>query len=182
MRVLRLAAVRSYVVIAAATVLLPLALGLLIPQSASATSTTTTTSADLVTTITPTFEKHTEFLGSICPCHFGFRAVVTNDGPDAAQNTVVSVSGGPITSVSFSVTPQANCTTSGDTFSCSSLRAGATVTAAISVTTHWCLAHVCAGSVTATASSVTPDPNTANNTATGEWEIVCESSSGNCGL
>jgi hypothetical protein len=83
--------------------------------------------------------------------------------------------------VAFSISPAGNCSTSGDTFSCSTLPVGATITGAINIT-RFCFGHECFGDVSATAaSSVTADPNTANNTATGEWELLCFLTYGNCG-
>lgn len=178
MRALRLAAVRSHVVIAAAVVLL--ALGLFSSQLASAAS-TTTTSADLITTITPTFQQRVESFYPCSNCYFVFTAAVTNEGPNAARKTVVRISGVRITSVSFSHSPSAKCSISGDTLSCFPLPVGGTVTALIGVTALWCPGHDCVNTVTATAaSSVTPDPNPGNNSATGEWSLLCYTS-GNCG-
>jgi Domain of unknown function DUF11 len=168
MRVLRLAAVRSYAVIGAAAVLL--AVSLLASRPASAASSTTT--AELVTTITPTFQKKAEPFGCLGPtwpsCHFAFTAVVTNNGPDPASNVVVSVSGCTAT-LGFSASPNVSCSASTTTFSCPTLPVGAAVTAAIGIT-RYCLGQVCYGALTATAaSSVTP----ANSSASGQWELLC---------
>jgi Domain of unknown function DUF11 len=171
MDVLRLTAVRSYAVIGVAAIVL--ATGLLASQPVSA-ATSSTASADLVTTITPTSQEQTEYVGSPC-CYFRFTAVVTNNGPDPASNVVLSVSG--VTTpwpqfsgtIVFSVSPAENCSRSGLTFSCSTLPDGASVTAVVAIH-RFCVGEVCSGAVTATtASSGTADPNT----ATGGWEIVC---------
>jgi Domain of unknown function DUF11 len=114
--------------------------------------------------------------------------LVTNIGPDPAINVVVSVSGVTTSvprfsgTVAFSLSPAGSCSTSGDTFTCAALPADASVTAVI-VITRYCPAHFCTGNVPATAaSSVTPDPNTENNTASGGWELVCFLTYGNCGI
>jgi Domain of unknown function DUF11 len=163
--------VRSSARIAAVALVLAVVGSFTTPLASAAP--TTTSSADLAVTVTPTFQER---INPCCRSLFQFTAVVTNDGPNAARRAVVSVSGpnNAITkmSVAFSVSPQGNCTTSGDTFSCFPLPVGATVKAQIQVTTY-CFGHECIGNVTATASSVTPDPIPANNTATGEWEIAC---------
>lgn len=166
-----LAAARSYASIGAAAVVL--AAGVLASQPALAAP-SSTASANLVTSITPLFQEKTEYFGP--KPQFTFTAVVTNEGPDPASDVVVSVSG--VTNsfggtVTFSVSPAGNCNTSGDDFTCSALPANASITAVI-VITRYCPGHSCTGSVSTTAaSSVTPDPDTANNSATGGWELVC---------
>jgi hypothetical protein len=169
MRVLRLVAFRTYAVTGAVAVLL--AVSLLVSRPASATSSPSAT-ADLVTTMAPTFQKKTEPFGCLGPtwpsCHFAFTAVVTNNGPDPASNVVVSVSGCTAT-LGFSASPNVSCSASTTTFSCPTLLVGAAVTAAIGIT-RYCLGQVCYGALTATAaSSVTP----ANSSASGQWELLC---------
>jgi hypothetical protein len=131
-----------------------------LPASAS-------TSADLATTVTPAFQEKPGFSNQ-----FTFIAVVINNGPDRASNATLSVSDYGGSKVGFSVSPTETCTTSGTTFTCAKLPVHGTMTAAISFRT-FCFGHICSEALTATATSTTPDPNTANNVATGEWEIMC---------
>jgi Domain of unknown function DUF11 len=139
-----------------------LAASFLAPLVASAS-----TSADLATTVTPAFQEKPGISNE-----FTFRAVVTNNGPNPASKASLSVSDYSGIKVGFSVSPTETCTTSGTTFTCAKLPVHGTMTAGISFRA-FCLGHICSGALTATASSATPDPNTANNVATGEWEIMC---------
>jgi hypothetical protein len=170
MRLLRRAGLR-YALIAAGVFL---AVGVLTPPAVSAQA-STTNSADLAVTMSPASERLTNFGPGSGAFHFLFHAVVTNNGPYAASQVVVTVPGGDskYQSVGFSVSPSETCITSGGTFSCVKIPVGGTVTANIEFTDPFCFGYACAGAVTATASSATPDPNAANNSASGTWEVVC---------
>jgi Domain of unknown function DUF11 len=152
-----------------------LAAGVLSSLPASAS-----TSADLATTVTPASQQKTQFVGTYPPT-FTFTAVVTNNGPNPASAFALSIPGYSFAKVGFSVSPTETCTTSttsGRTFTCAELPVHGTMTAAISFRL-FCLGHICSGGVTATVSSTTPDPNPANNSASGTWVEVC--SYRNCG-
>jgi hypothetical protein len=141
-----------------------LALGLLTAGFLAPLPASAATGADLATTVTPAFQQKTEFHSM--PVYFSFTGQVTNDGPATASKVVVSVAGllsfRRGSTVRFSVTPSETCTTSGVTFSCAQLPQKGTITASIRIAA-FCLGHVCQGSVSDTASSVTPDPKPANN-------------------
>jgi uncharacterized repeat protein (TIGR01451 family) len=96
--------------------------------------------------------------------------LVTNLGPSDAQNVVVTdtlLSNGPFTIVSatFSPPPGSLCAIAANVVTCNlgTVAAGAVVTITVQVTSN---AQADVNDV-ATVTSTTPDPNTANNTATG---------------
>jgi len=101
--------------------------------------------------------------------------LVTNLGPSDAQNVVVTdilLSNGPFTIVSatFSPPPNTPCVIAANIVTCNlgTVAAGAVVTITVQVTSNT-QADV---NDVATVTSSTPDPNTANNTATGVVHFV----------
>ena len=123
-------------------------------------------SADLATTVTPSFIR--AYVGE----SFSFTIQVTNDGPDPAAGVSVSDNwyyastfAGVSATAPSGVTCTAPPTGSRGTVTCTTPSLGRNASMTIAVRLHVLGIHNMILSDTATATSTTPDPNTANNTA-----------------
>lgn len=142
-------------------------LAMLAPTAANASS-----SADLATTVTkPSFRV---FVGSLTT----FTITVTNHGPDSARSVLVRDSWSSFSTfygVSATVPSGANCSAppvgSRGTVTCTtaSLTPGASMIIHLTLRVEGFPNQLVQD--TATATSTTPDPNAANNTATSSVEI-----------
>jgi Domain of unknown function DUF11 len=145
-------------------------IGLLMVPPAGAS----TRAADLATTVDPT----QELVSALPHGHVAvtFHVTVTNDGPNGAGDVVVTDTWGFST---FNHVVQHStalyCALAGSSLVCKKgwMRPGTSLTFAVSlVSTQLGLPHQIAAANSASASSTTFDPNTANNAATGDYEFI----------
>jgi hypothetical protein len=103
---------------------------------------------------------------------FQFEATVVNNGPNWARNVVVTATVGALYARDVFVSASVPCTVSSLTITCTKLALG-TGTIKIGISFVGVAIGLGRGYATVSASSTTPDPNTANNSATGIIVFHC---------
>lgn len=170
MRRFRLAPVRSGARIAAVAILFAMLWSLTTPFASAAP--TATGATDLAVTVLP--QNQVVTIPYITRYYVHFEATVVNSGPSSAGNVVLTATAFPTALAQrLIVSASIPCAVSGDTATCaqSSLPPAAAITLGISFWA-WGL-HGISYRVTATVCSATPDPISANNTASGTISFNC---------
>ena len=153
-------------------IVLALTLSTVPPATATPLSATTGSAADLATVAYP-------MRGRVPPnpptrpfSTATFTVIVTNNGPDSATNMTVTDTVGFASLASITATPTTvSCSVSTGSCTGPHLPPGASIT--ITVTVHYReFIHNMLFNDSATATSTTPDPNTANNSASGYYVII----------
>ena len=156
----------------AITLALTLSLALSLSATATPLSGTTGSAADLATVVYPV-------RGSAPPNYptrpystATFTVIVTNNGPHSAANVTVANTVGFASLAGITATPTTvSCSVSTGSCTDPQLAPGASIT--ITVTVHYReFIHNMLFNDSATATSTTSDPNTANNSALGYYVII----------